>query len=254
MGRNSEELFWDLYAKLYDNLSGLLPYREEMREIVHEVECLLASQRGSDDATGSEPVLSLLDAACGTGYMLDKLSQVTTGVRYVGVDRSKAMLKRASRRMQACRPAKLLLDADLDGKLPFPDESFDVVSSVNTLYALRDPDAFLAEVRRVLKPCGTALIVNPWKPKLLPIWREHFATLAEWRDERECLRTVLLLPSFLAITAINAVIARRAKGKVYHFLEPGELAHLMQANGFVITKLKHEIYAGTCCMIVAQKK
>ncbi|MDQ7814335.1 MAG: methyltransferase domain-containing protein [Patescibacteria group bacterium] len=248
----AEELFWDVYARLYDDLAGLLPYRQEMDEIVNALERILASDDDPGAEAGVRSELTLLDAACGTGYMLDKLSQVTTGVRFVGVDRSKAMLKRASRRVQTCRPAKLLLDADLDGKLPFQDGSFDVVSSVNTLYALQDPDVFLTEIRRVLKPGGTVLIVNPWKPKLLPIWREHFATLAERRDEREYLRTALLMPSFLAITAINTVIARRAKGKVYHFLEPGELAHLVQANGFVIETLRYEIYAGTCCMIIAR--
>jgi len=241
MSSKAEELFWDVYAGLYDDLSGLLPYRQEMMEIAEALEPVL------------QPGKYLLDAACGTGYMLDLLSQKKPATNYVGIDRSPAMLKAARKHMEGAVCIELR-HADLDRALPFTEYSFDVVTSVNTLYALEDPDAFLAELSRVMKPGGTLLVVNPWKPKILPMWQEHFRLLGEYRDPAEKWRTARLLPTFAAITAVNLIIARRAKGKVYHFLEPGELAHLVQANGFVIEKLRYEIYAGTCCMITAKKK
>ena len=41
-----------------------------------------------------------------------------------------------------------------NGKLPFPDASFDLIGSCWVLEHVRDPAAFLAEVQRVLRPNG----------------------------------------------------------------------------------------------------
>lgn len=45
--------------------------------------------------------------------------------------------------------------------LPFPDASFDVVVSFETLEHLRDQVAFLAEVKRVMRPDGVVIISTP---------------------------------------------------------------------------------------------
>lgn len=49
-----------------------------------------------------------------------------------------------------------------DGSIPFPDASFDVVTSLWVLEHVRQPNAFLAEIGRVLRPGGTfySLTVN----------------------------------------------------------------------------------------------
>lgn len=44
-------------------------------------------------------------------------------------------------------------------RMPFPDESVDVISSFNSLDHVRDVTAALAEIRRVLKPGGDFLLV-----------------------------------------------------------------------------------------------
>ena len=48
-----------------------------------------------------------------------------------------------------------------DGEaLPFDDGSFDLVHSKDSLHHMADPEHALAEYRRVLRPGGTALIVE----------------------------------------------------------------------------------------------
>jgi ubiquinone/menaquinone biosynthesis C-methylase UbiE len=45
-------------------------------------------------------------------------------------------------------------------KLPFGDEEFDLVHSKDSLHHMEDPERAIVEYRRVLKPGGTALIVE----------------------------------------------------------------------------------------------
>jgi SAM-dependent methyltransferase len=56
------------------------------------------------------------------------------------------------------------VQADLTG-LPFPDGRFDVVLSSHVLEHVRDDDAAIAELARVLRPGGWAAIMVPYDPK-----------------------------------------------------------------------------------------
>lgn len=52
-------------------------------------------------------------------------------------------------------------DVVTDEFLPFPDDSFDLVMCIQALYYLPDPARALREIRRVLRPGGTALVSVP---------------------------------------------------------------------------------------------
>ena len=55
-------------------------------------------------------------------------------------------------------------------RLPFADDSLDLVMAFDLLEHLHDDDAAVAEVHRVLKPNGTYLVAVPADPKL---WSSH---------------------------------------------------------------------------------
>jgi ubiquinone/menaquinone biosynthesis C-methylase UbiE len=95
---------------------------------------------------GDERVLDIGSGA-GTYFQLLKLNWPE--VRYCGLDISPGMLQK--------HPAKggLLLGNAV--KLPFPDDSFDVVMANHMIYHLEDIDGALAEFRRVLKPDGVLM-------------------------------------------------------------------------------------------------
>jgi SAM-dependent methyltransferase len=89
----------------------------------------------------------LLDAGCGSGELLRLATEL--GATVAGCDPASGMLGHAARVV----PEAVLRRAGLDA-LPWSDGSFDVVTAVNALQFADDPDAGLAEVRRVLVPGG----------------------------------------------------------------------------------------------------
>jgi SAM-dependent methyltransferase len=61
-----------------------------------------------------------------------------------------------------------LADVYYDGRgLPFPDVSFDAVISNEVLEHVFEPDVFVADIARVLKPGGRLLLTVPF------VWDEH---------------------------------------------------------------------------------
>ena len=96
----------------------------------------------------------VLELACGSGIGLGHLA--TRARRVVGGDCDPQLVELA-RRHVADEIEVLQLDAQA---LPFQSASFDVVLLLEAVYYLSDPDAFLAEAKRVLRPGGTILICS----------------------------------------------------------------------------------------------
>jgi len=98
----------------------------------------------------------VLDVASGEGYGSALLANVARRVVGVEVDTACVVNARAS-----YAAANLEFIAGDVQALPLPDAAFDVVVSFETVEHLRDQDAFLGEVRRVLRPGGVLLISVP---------------------------------------------------------------------------------------------
>jgi len=97
----------------------------------------------------------LLDLGCGNGSLLLQLApRLSTGV---GVDLSPRMLEKARARTAAF--PQLSFVPVTGPTLPFPDGSFDVVTSLLSFRYL-DWDPLMNEIRRVLAPGGRLLIVD----------------------------------------------------------------------------------------------
>lgn len=93
---------------------------------------------------------ALLDVACGTGLVTRRLS-AREGLRVTGVDAAYRMARMAAGRL----PGAVVLGDSR--QLPFPDASFDAVSTVWLLHLLSGPGegaAVVGECARVLRPGG----------------------------------------------------------------------------------------------------
>lgn len=99
---------------------------------------------------------AVLDVGCGTGVLLDALARAEPAARLTGLDLSPDMLARARARTGA---AAALCVGDTEA-LPFADAAFDVVVSVSVLHHVRRPRAAIAEMHRVLRPGGRAVVTD----------------------------------------------------------------------------------------------
>jgi len=111
----------------------------------------------------SQPNARVLDLCCGTGDMAFALRRAGPDSHITGVDFSHAMLVLASAKSSSDRPVKWI-EADAL-QLPFPDQSFDLVTSAFGFRNLADYDAGLREIRRVLRPGGEYGILEFSEPE-----------------------------------------------------------------------------------------
>lgn len=105
----------------------------------------------------------VLDAGCGTGIYSVELARRGGCVK--AVDYSSEMIGQA--RAKALKEGLHIDFIRADAlKLPFPDGHFDLVISVCILCFLKERDAALLEMKRVLKPGGRIAIalLNRWSP------------------------------------------------------------------------------------------
>ncbi|WP_254543055.1 methyltransferase domain-containing protein [Halomarina pelagica] len=140
-------LFYKYLSKVYDQVNPFI-WNEEMR-----AEAL--------DLFGIEAGDAVLDVGCGTGFATEGLLERTENVH--GLDQSVHQLEKAWAKFGKTGPVDFYLgDAE---RLPFEDDAFDAVWSSGSIEYWPDPVATLAELRRVVEPGGTVLVVGPNYPK-----------------------------------------------------------------------------------------
>ncbi|WP_225335176.1 methyltransferase domain-containing protein [Halomicrobium urmianum] len=139
--------FYKYLSKVYDRINPFI-WNEEMRD-----EAIGMLDLGPDD--------HVLDVGCGTGFATEGLLEETEHVH--GLDQSAHQLDRAVRKFGRRGPVRFYRgDAE---RLPFQDDSFDVVWSSGSIEYWPNPVDALEECRRVVRPGGQVLIVGPDYPK-----------------------------------------------------------------------------------------
>src|SRR6266542_62428 len=105
----------------------------------------------------------VVDLGCGDGVTLEVLAAHLDGGVLLGLDAAEPALAEAARRLGNGRPAGkvALVRADLSAPLPLTDRSVDKAICHNVLESLPDPDAFLGEADRVLRPGGRMVLSHP---------------------------------------------------------------------------------------------
>jgi len=104
---------------------------------------------------------AILDVGCGGGRTVQRLAKMADLGKVHGVDYSNASVA-ASRSLNKAgiESGRIAIQNATVSGLPFPDQSFDLVTAIEThYYWWPDLPADMREIRRVLKPGGSLLVV-----------------------------------------------------------------------------------------------
>jgi SAM-dependent methyltransferase len=141
-----------------------------------------ANMRFLEAAAALTPGAETLEIGTGTGGMLHALLQ--RGLRARGVEINPSLIADSVKWY-----GQLPIEAITGVALPFQDASFDLVLSFDVLEHIRDSDAHLAEVSRVLKPGGRYLIQTPSKWPNTVFETIRWKSFTRWRDDHCALHT-----------------------------------------------------------------
>ena len=111
----------------------------------------------------------ILDIGFGNGYLINNLAKKNEG-NFYGIEISDDMIKTGHRRNnKLIQQERVHLVKGNVMDIPFEDDFFDKIYTVNTVYFWEDLDKSLLEIKRVLKPNGifiNAIYSKEWLDKI----------------------------------------------------------------------------------------
>jgi len=122
----------------------------------------------------------ILDIGCGNGRFLKMITaKAKAKVEAFGVDVSEEMIKAAREENRAI--SFCVSEAD---KTPFEDSFFDVLTVCCAFHHFVDPEAFLREAHRILKPQGKIYIADPTAPGIIRHIENYYFSRLKTGDVR----------------------------------------------------------------------
>jgi ubiquinone/menaquinone biosynthesis C-methylase UbiE len=121
---------------------------------------------------------SILDLGCGTGFYFPILAKHATSL--LGVDVCQPMLDQAQHTIDSHGLSGCRVQKSSAFELPVEDQSIDVVHSWDFLHHVSDLTKVYAEIKRVLKPEGRYVAIEPNLLNPSITWY-HARRRSEWR-------------------------------------------------------------------------
>lgn len=107
----------------------------------------------------------ILDVGCASGHITEKIAKLFPNSQVFGLDAYEQAVKLGKKLHQG-----IYLKVGDVHKLPFRDETFDLITCIETLEHLENPEKALLEIKRVLKKNGKVLVgqdTNNWLFRLV---------------------------------------------------------------------------------------
>ena len=129
------------------------------------------NRRAILEAMPPRPGAVLLDLGCADGTFTTEIARAVGAERVCGIELLDEWAAKARERGVEVQAA------DLCERWPYPDEAFDIVHSNQVIEHLPRTDHFLAEIRRVLKPGGYAVVST----NNLASWHNIISLVLGWQ-------------------------------------------------------------------------
>ncbi len=139
------------YSKMADWLDTRSWYRDD--SVVDFVRSLIPANASR-----------VLELCCGTGLLLETLSNSFPSTDFIGVDISPGMVERAQARLSDHKNVRILKQDWIYGFSSEWDRAFDVVIVKNALHLLDDVTTKLGDLERVSRSCTTLIAVETISP------------------------------------------------------------------------------------------
>lgn len=209
------------YGVVYDFIfERFAPYLSLRREVLGLVE---ASVPQSVDRRE----VHVLDVGCGPGNFSVVLAEV--GFSVVGIDPYATLVELAREKRRAKHlPNLAFRHADLAAGNTFRDAVFDHVVNIHSLYVHPAPDRLLDEIHRILKPGGSAILVN--FTRRVWVWSTFRAVTT-----REGLGAAL---GCLLWVLPNSIFEATRKQIGPHYWQEDEFAERLRTAGFTVLAMR----------------
>ncbi len=231
-----DEKFWRKYFKVYDVLNFCIPYQEMLEQIVRELRI--------------KPGELILDAGAGTGNLA--LSMKKRGAQIVALDSIEEVLGISTEKVEGIKT----ICHDLRKKLPFPDNYFDKIVSVNTLFLIEPfvREDTVKEFYRILKKGEKIVLVNlkdGFRP--LKIYFYHFNKTREREGLFTAIKQIVKFITPLLKILYYAKKIEKDTNQEQKFFKKGEQISLLEKAGFKCISDTMEIYANQAFLNSAYK-
>jgi len=121
------------------------------------------------DNTNIKDAMTVLDIGCGDGALTYMFWKQNPNIKITGIEPEpvgRSLAKEMFRKKNASA-------AFLESSTLVPDESQDIVICADVIEHVRDPEGLVAEISRILKPGGRAVISTPVRLTESPWDKEH---------------------------------------------------------------------------------
>jgi SAM-dependent methyltransferase len=223
------------YGVVYDAIfERFRPYQDLQGEVLELVE------KSAPDAPRRE--VQVLDVGCGPGNFTFVLAEA--GFSTIGLEAYGALVELAREKRRAKRLANLAFrHGELSAGSGGRDASFDVVVNIHGIYVHPDPLALLREARRVLKPGGHAVFVNPTR------------NVGQWSTFREIKNRDGVRPAFASLLWLipNSIFELARKRIGPHYWDETQFAANLIAAGFTVLATRRTFLNGASVLIWARR-
>ena len=141
----------------------------------------------------------IFDLGCGNGnHLRIYLAHVEKGGTVTGLDRDAKLIEEARSTYRDARNLTLKVGS-MDDPLPFPDGSFDLCFCNFAIYNAADPEETLEELRRVMKPGASLVLIGPTAANAKEIYEYNARLTGYGIDPLNAIRTDRLRQEILPI-------------------------------------------------------